>query len=90
VRGSFGDAEADVYRAAGKVLGFVSRVRLALGGMGVGAYIHVDGGMPVRVGEALGWFDEFTSALEQWRGAVKSVYVVPGAKPGDAPEERTR
>jgi hypothetical protein len=84
-RGMYGDAEADIYSAMGKLEAMLSRV----------PYMHRDFDfVKVLFAHAEKDFSQFMreclDAIGEWRGKVRSYYVVPGRKPGDPPEERER
>ena len=86
VQGAFGKAEADIYSAAGHVLAFTRQLRALFDAMPRSEFIRIPFGGHVRVSEAVGWFDDFVTALEQWHGHVKSFYSLPGECPGDPSE----
>lgn len=84
----FGDAEADIYSAAGKMLAYLERIRTVLQWFPLDSSAVFSGALTLR--EFLVWYGELVSAMEEWRGKVRVRYVIPGKTPGDPPEERTR
>jgi hypothetical protein len=87
-RGMFGDSEADIYRAAGKVEAFLSRVCQMLRFLPPDEILHTAEFGPMPAGLGLEWMQELIDGIRQWRGRVGTFYAVPGQKPGDPPEER--
>ncbi len=86
--GCFGDAEADIYSAVGKMLVYMDRFRMAFHYMPLDSYSIFGGAFTLR--EFIVWFEELKAAMQEWRGKIRAFYVVPGKKPGDPPEERAR
>jgi hypothetical protein len=84
--GTFGDADADLYRACGKAEAMIGMVlRYARESATIrGAFEQA------MRDEGLYFLEELGDALKEWRGHTRTRYYLPGVKPGDPSEERIR
>jgi len=103
VRGSFGPAEADIYHLAGKAESFATRcsalirewnlrslARQAHLDMMYGEAFHGGPSMRLLSEHYVDWFDELANAICDWRGKLRTRYVLPPEELGASPEAVVR
>jgi hypothetical protein len=88
--GIHGYAEADIYRAMGKLEAMLSMFRMVASQSVTASSMlrHSAYGVGM-VDDARRFVDDCLDAIRQWRGGVRQHYVLPGKKPGEV-EERVR